>query len=163
MSLSPELQARFATEVDVDWYEAIILSHSLAGQYYLTTRTTPMQGKVDGAVQMFLPIPFAVQLPKRDGQGQQDLTLSICNIGKEMYTAVELAAGNYLEPIRCRYTIYIAGNLNPQLDPMLDLSLTNIAINATAMTATATRAQVFSMGFPKFRYRPDLFPGIARR
>ena len=164
MPLSAALQTRYTTEVNIDWVNAIILSHSLfTSTYYITAHAVAHQGKVDGVTHDFVPIPFQIQLPRRDGQGQQDLGLSICNIGKEVYNAVQAASAKPNEQIRCRYTIYILGNLDPQIDPMLDLSLTNISINDLAVSATATRAQLFNLPFPALRYRPDLFPGLNRR
>lgn len=165
MTLSAELQQRYSSEVDYDWWEALILSHSAAGTYYLANAQDGQsrQGMLDGDLRTFLPIPFEAVLPRRDGEGQQDLQIAICNVGAEMTTAVEEAITVPTEPIRARYTVYIEGNTAPQYDPPLELSLTDIILTEAQMSATATRYNVFNKPFPGVIYRPDSFPGLNRR
>jgi hypothetical protein len=163
MPISAALKQRYTSDVNVDWREALIISHSAAGIFYISTHNETLQGLVDGVLNTFQPIPFVAVLPKSGSQGQQDLTLSICNVGQEMYDAINLAITIPTEAIRCRYTIDILGDTAPQYDPPLELSLTNIKIGDVVMSATATRSQIFNRPFPGIRYRPDTFPGLDRR
>jgi hypothetical protein len=164
MPISAQLQ-RIYTYQDTksEWWEGLILSHSATGSYYLTNWHEAIQGKVDGVVQMFQPIPFEAVLPVRDGTGQQDLKLAVCNIGGEMYAALNKAIQKPTEHIRARFTQYIVGSTTPQIDPPFELTLTDVTINEVQMSATATRFNVFSLPFPLIRYRPDVFPGLDRR
>lgn len=165
MTLSTAMQERYSTEVDIDWWEAIILSQSAAGIYYIANAQDGQerQGLVDGVLQTFVPIPFAAVLPRRDGEGQQDLQLAIGNIGSEMTAAIEAASAVPDEPIRCRYTVYIEGDTTPQYDPPFDLSLTDIVMSEAQMSATATRYNVFNRPFPGILFRTDTYPGLLRR
>ena len=163
MALSAELQARYTTEVDVDWWEALILSHSTGGTYYLTTSHESQQGTFDGAVRTFLPIPFTASLPTLDGEGQQDLTIAICNVGQEMRQALQLVKQKPEEPILCRYTIFINGNLSPQYDPPFELYLSSLQLTAAQLSGTASRVDVFNQPFPRQLYRTDWFPSLVRR
>lgn len=165
MTISAALQQRYSSEVDFDWFEALILSHSAVGALYLAkvgdgkSRT----GTIDGSTRTFLAVPFEVVLPRKDGEGQQDMTLTIGNVGSEMTNALNKAITKPQEPIRCRYTVFIEGNKTPQINPPLELSLTDIALTEEVVTATATRYNVFNRPFPSVVYRNTEFPGLKRR
>lgn len=165
MTISAALQQRYSSEVDVDWWEAIIISHPAAGSLYLANAADGQsrRGTIDGATRTFLPVPFKVKLPDRNGDGQQDLGVAICNVGKEMVDAVEKALTQPAEPIRFRYTVFIEGNATPQINPPFELNLTDIMITPEALTGTATRYNVFNRRFPYILYRGEEFPGLVRR
>lgn len=163
MTISAELQARYSSEVDVDWWEALILSHPAAGSYYLCNTPEPMQGIIDRSLQTFLPVPFDAKLPSRDGEGQQDLQIAVCNVGAEMSAAIEAAITQPEIAIRCRYTVYIVGDTAPQYDPPFELSLTDVVLTESQLTGTATRADVINRRFPSVLYRPSTYPGLSRR
>ena len=165
MPISAALRRRYSSEVDVDWWEAIILSHSRAGTLYLANAQDGIarKGSLDGATRTFRPIPFKVVLPERNGEGQQDLGVTIGNIGREMTAAVEKALNAPTEPIRFRYTIYLENSTTPQIDPPFELALTDVSITQEVLTGTATRYQVFNKPFPSVLYRPDTWPGLVRR
>jgi hypothetical protein len=165
VTISAELQQRYSSEVDFDWFEALILSHSTAGALYLAKAEDGENriGTIDGVDQTFLAIPFEVVLPRKDGEGQQDMTVRIGNVGEEMTHALDAAVALPHEPIRCRYTVFIEGNKTPQINPPLELSLTDISLTQELMTATATRYNVFNRPFPSVVYRNTEFPGLKRR
>ena len=165
MPLSEDLIWRYSNEVDVDWWEAIILSHSQSATYYLCNvhDNTVRYGQIDNALQAFQPVPFEVILPSRNGEGSQDMALAICNVGLEMLQAVEDALEDPTEAIRCRYTIFIEGLTEPQYEPPLELALSDVALSIETMTATATRANIHNRTFPRQVYTTQLFPGLLRR
>jgi hypothetical protein len=163
MALSAAMQQRYTTEVDIDWWEALILSHSAAGTYYLTNDHQVQYGNFNGEKRLFQPIPFEVVLPTLDGEGQQDLQIRICNVGEEMLKALDKVRQRPEEPIRCQATAFIKGNLDPQYDPPWDLTLTDIELNREVFSGTATRTDVFNMRFPRQLYRPDRYPALVRR
>lgn len=165
MPISTTLQSRYRSEVDVDWWEALIISHSLFGTYYLANAQDGKmrRGVVDGKTQTFIAVPFEVILPSRDGEGGQDMSLAICNVGAEMMGALEKAIEDPTEAIRCRYTVYIEGNTTPQRDPPFELSLTDISANEQQVNATATNARIWNIPFPSVVYRGEQWPGLIRR
>ena len=163
MTLSPELQARYTTEVDVDWWDALILSHSTGGTFYLTNSHQSEQAVFDGALRTFLPIPFSAKLPTLDGEGQQDLTIAVCNVGQEMREAMRRVKQRPEEPIRCQYTVYIRGNQSPQYNPPFELFLNSLELTVSQLSGVASRVDVFNLPFPRRLYRIDEFPALERR
>jgi len=168
MSLSPELQARYTSEVDVDWRHAFVISHPLGGTRYLIDHTEEFTGNVDGSVQLFLPVPVQMVLPKRDGSGRSDMSLTWCGIQGEVDEFLCAAIGTGanpggIYPIVCRYSVFILGDPDPQIDPWMEFRLTNIAITEEAVTATASSSDVLNQKFPTEVYRLSHFPGLRRR
>ena len=164
MSISPALQAiyQYADKASMFW-NALVLSHSTWGHLYLTSYHEPIAATFNGATQTFQPYPFDIVLPARDGEGQQDMSLAIANVGNVIYTTLNRAIAVPAEPIRARFTVYIHGNAAPQIDPPYELTLTNITAKELTVAGTATRFNVFSLPFPSVPYRPDRFPGLNRR
>ena len=148
---------------DTLWWEALVVSHPAAGTYYLTKAPESFQATFLGATVTFQPIPFDVLLPDRDGEGQQDLRIAICNVGGEMLTALRKASKAGRNPIKVQWTLYLDGNKAMQYDPPLELTLTDVTLTVTQMTGVGTRYNVFDRAFPYVVYRPDTFPGLARR
>ena len=164
MTISAALQARYSSEVDVDWWEALILSHSLFDStYYLTTRDETQQGTIDGGTQDFVPVPFKLVMPRRDANGRSDMRIIIGAVGGEVAGALESAIADPTERIRARYTVYLDGDLDPQYDPPITLSLTDIQVNETQIEAIATTADTLNKRFPSSVYRVTDFPGLDRR
>lgn len=163
MPFSNTLSSAYAyTDRDALWWEALVLEHT-TGTYYLTNAPTTIQGVFKGAVRTFQPIPFEVLLPDRDGDGQQDLRISVCNVGGEMLNALRKASQAGRSPIKVYWTVYLNGNTMPQYDPPLELVLTDVALSATQMTGIGSRYNIFDRQFPYVTYRPDTYPGLARR
>lgn len=144
-------------------WEALVLSHSTWGHFYIGTYHEPVSATFDGATQTFQPYPFEIVMPTRDGNGQQDLSIAIANVGNLVYETLDKAIAVPTEHIRARYTVYILGNTAPQIDPAYELTLTNVTAKELTVTGTATRYNVHSLAFPGVRYTPSAFPGIARR
>lgn len=164
MTLSAELEQRYTSEVDVDWWEALILSHSQFPQtYYLTNYHSAQQGTIDGALRTFQPVPFQIVLPSRDDGGRGDMGVAIGAIGNAITEAVDAAIEVPTERILAQYTVFILGNTEPQRTPPIELSLTGIVITESQITASATPSDTLNAPFPRVLYRPDTFPGLARR
>jgi len=163
MSISDELAERYATEVDVDWYEALGLSHPAVAPMYIGTHPEPQLGTMDGAEQTFWPVPFRVILPTRDANGRQDMSVAIGNLNREGITLLEQAISQPDQAIKVLYTVYLVGDPSPQIDPPIELALTDISVNEDVVTATATRSDILNLPFPREVYRPNWFPGLHRR
>lgn len=164
MTIGADLVSRYSSEVDVDWWEALILSHSRFSQtYYITGGVDASQGIVDGVTRDFQPIPFDVSLPQRDAQGRGDLQVQIGAVGQELNAELEAAIAVPTEPILARYTVYIEGDLTPQYDPMLALQMTDITLTETQVVGVAQPTDTINAPFPRIIYRIDSFPGLDRR
>jgi len=163
VTISAELQTRYSTEVDVDWWEAIIISHSRMATRYLANTKEAKSGTIDGAVRSFAAVPFRAVLPKRDGGGDQAMSLQICAVGGEVLSQLDLAIEDPTEPIRVRYTVYIDGDTAPQYDPPLEMAMTDVVCTEQAITATVSRADLINRPVPRVLYRPGAFPGLDRR
>jgi hypothetical protein len=168
MALSPELQARYTSEVDVDWRHAFVISHPLAPTKYVIDHTAEYRGNVDGTLQLFTPVPVQMVLPKRDGSGRSEMSLTWCGISGEAKAFLDAAIGTGASPggtypIVCRYSVFILGDPDPQIDPWVEFRLTNVAATEQAVTATASSSDVLNSKFPKEVYRLSHFPGLRRR
>jgi hypothetical protein len=140
-------------------------AHSKFAQtYYLTSDTKPWRFLLETRNQVtFIPVPFKIVLPAIDGKGQQDMSLTIANIVRELVDPLEAAIADPGEAIRCTYRVYIdsEGTL-PQNDPPLTLVVTGAQMTRESVSATATRADVLNRAFPFNIYRYDEFPGLRR-
>jgi len=163
MTLSPAMQQRYTSQVDVDWFDVLIISHPTGGTFYLTNAHQEQVGEWEGVQRTFAPIPFEVTLPRMDGEGQQDLQVVICNIGSEMSKALDKVKEQPEVPITCAFTQYIKGNFAPQFDPPIVLTLSDVELTREVLRGTATRSDVFNQRFPRELYRTSNFPALARR
>lgn len=163
MSLRPELVARYTSEERIDWHDAFVLSHPKATTVYLIDYPKEHYGIVNGFQQLFRPVPAEVVQPSRDGNGRQDLSIIWGGIKREALTFLDQAATDREQPITCLYSIFLEGSPQPQIDPWLELSLTNISVTEEAVTAIATRADILNRIFPREVYRVDRYPGLRRR
>ncbi len=163
VTISQDLVTRYTSEANVDWHEAFILRHPVAGNLYLINFQDEFVGLVDGYPQTFSPVPAQVVPPTRDSNGRQDLSIVWSGVQGQALAYLDEAIADRTQPVECWYTIYIEGNRNPQLDPMMELALTNIAVTETTVTAIATRADILNKVFPSEVYRVDRYPGLRRR
>ena len=163
MPISAALQERYRSEVDVDWVDCLIISHPAIETLYLCNSPDAIQGDPGDGLVTFRPVPFKVTLPARDSSGRQDLSLALSNVGRVGMAVLEQAITQPEEPIQVGYTIFIRGDTAPQIDPPLTMSMTDIVVTETVITATITRSDIHNLPFPRERYRPDPFPGLNRR
>jgi len=168
MAISAALKAIYASAPATQRYvETIALSHSLfpAGTYYLTNDNQAWTFLLEttSRAQVFTPVPFRVILPKIDNKGQQDLSLTIANIGQELIDPLEYAIGKGTEPIVCIYRVYLdQASTLPQNSPPLRLVITGVEVTKETVSATATRTDVLNRAFPYNFYDVTTFPGLRR-
>lgn len=164
MTISASLQERYSNEVDVDWWESIVLSHPLFPQtYYLTSHFEQQQGSVDGVTRTFIPVPFKFLWPDRSEAGRGDMSLSIGNVSQDLTAALEAAIEDPTERIAVEFNTYLEGSTTPQYTPSIKLSLTDVALTELSVSGVATHADTLNAPFPRVLYRIDQFPGLARR
>lgn len=166
MTISAALKEIYASAPTTARYiDTLSFSHSLFPQtYYLTSDNKTWDFLLEtGQLVKFLPVPFRIVLPAIDGQGQQDMSLTIANIGRDLVDPLELAIAKPSEPIRCTYRVYIdQDSTAPQNSPPLTLIITGISVTKEAVSATATRQDVLNRAFPYTLYRYTQYPGLRR-
>ncbi len=165
MPISAALKAIYASAPTNQRYvETLSFSHSrFAATYYMTSDNQIWSFLLEtGQLVTFLAVPFRVILPTVDGQGNQDMGLTIANIGRDLVDPIEAAIAVPSEPIKCTYRVYLdTPSSSPQNTPMA-LSLTAIQINRDVVSATATRSDVLNKAFPSNFYTVAQFPGLRR-
>jgi len=163
MAIGADLQARYATECDVDWVDCLAITHPAIAPLYLCNSPDAIQGDLGDGLVTFTPVPFQISLPARDNNGRQDMSLVLSNVGSVGQAVLEQAVTQPAEPIQVSFTVFIRGDTSPQIDPPLTLSMTDIVVTTTTITATITRSDILNLPFPRQVYRPDWFPGLDRR
>lgn len=159
MAIGADLQQRYKSEVDVDWVDCLIISHPAIVTQYFCNSPDPISGMGHD----FTPLPFQIKLPARDNSGRQDLQLAISNVNYAAQLLLEDAITQPEAPIVVAYTVFIRGNETPQIDPPLEMSMTDIVVTEAVVSATVTRSDILNLAFPREKYRPDWFPGLNRR
>ncbi len=166
MAISAALKEIYASAPATQRFiDTLAFSHSLFSQtYYLTNDNQSWQFLLEtGQLVTFSAMPFRIVLPSLDGNGNQDLGLTLANIGRDLVDPIEAAIAKPSEPIRCVYRVYLdQASTAPQNTPPLSLILTNVQVTKEAVSATATRADVLSRAFPYVFYKLDAFPGLRR-
>lgn len=166
MAISATLKRIYASAPTTQRYvETLAFSHSqFARTYYLTSDTYPWRFLLESGAQVtFAPVPFKIVLPAIDGKGQQDMSLTIANIGRDLVDPLEAAIADPGEPIRCTYRVYTdTEGTMPQNDPPLTLVVTGAQMSRDSVSATATRVDVLNRAFPFNMYRYTEFPGLRR-
>lgn len=166
MAISQALKEIYASAPATQRYvETLAFSHSLFPQsYYMTNDNQSWQFLLEtGEAKTFVAMPFAVVLPTLDGRGNQDLALTLANIGRDLVNPIEAAIAKPSEPIRCVYRVYVDTALTtPQSDPPLQLTITGIEVTRDSVSAAATRADILNRAFPFNMYTYPIFPGLRR-
>jgi len=144
--------------------ETLALSHSLFSQvYYITSDNQNWTFLLEtGATVTFVAMPFKIVLPTSDGKGNQDLGLTLANIGRELIDPLELAQAKPSEPVKCVRRVYLDTPSTTPADSPLTLLISAANVTKEAVSATATRMDVLNRAFPFNFYRADLYPGLRR-
>jgi len=166
MPITAALKEIYASAPATQRYiETLAFTHSLFAQpYYLTNDNQAWEFLLEtGQLVTFTPVPFRVVLPALDAKGQQDMELTIANIGQDLVDPIEAAIANPREPIRCTYRVYLdTPGSAPQNTPALTLIITGVNVSGEAVSATATRNDVLNRAFPYNFYTYTQFPGLRR-
>lgn len=166
MPITQALKEIYASAPATQRYvETLTFSHSLFPRtYYLTNDVLPWSFLLEtGQLVTFQQVPFKIVLPASDGKGNQDLGLTIANIGRELVDALEAAIANPAEAITCVWRVYLdQASSAPQNSPPLVLKITGAAMDRDAVSATATRADILNRAFPFNFYKTSEFPGLRR-
>ena len=128
---------------DVQYPNATAYSSSV----FLIKANEDKQFNVDGVATLFIAYPFSILTPDV-GDTQQDLKVVLDNVSREIIEGIERASLNSEIPIKMRYFVFVDGQNDSQITPMT-LNLTNVSANLQAVSATATRSDLFKYYFPQ--------------
>ena len=174
MPISDELKAIFASAKPPNTYvEVLRFKHPQFTQTWYMTNHPPADGVTpwsfkDENNQNFdtVFVPFQIALPQQDGQGRQDMSIVIGNIGRELVDEIEAANTDPQTPIECTLLWYIDKQGEaPHADP-INLTVTDPVVTLETVTLTASRADILNKPFPANNlasiYNTETFPGLRR-
>lgn len=166
MTISAALKRVYASApTNVRYVETLSFSHSqFANAHYFTNDLRDWTFNLEtGASQVFTSIPFKLQLPNNDKNGNQDLQIVISNIGAVMMSELEAANSLPTEPIVCTFRVYLnTTGSSPQNTPVLQMTITDVEAKKDTISAVARRADILNKPFPSESYTFDKFPGLNR-
>ena len=165
MTISAALKEVYASAPTTQRFiETLALSHSLFAQtYYITNDNQNWTFLLEtGATVTFVSMPFKLVLPTSDGKGNQDLGLTLANIGRELIDPLELAQAKPSEPVKCVRRVYLDTPSTTPADSPLTLLISAANVTKEAVSATATRMDVLNRAFPFNFYKTSDFPGLRR-
>lgn len=129
--------------------------------HHLTTWTRPFSAYVRGVLVDFIFHPFTVDLPARNGNGQQDLEISAF-IGDDAFIAeMQAATLTATTPIIVEYNRYFPDDPAAQ-DAPISLSASSLSISGATVSLRASRADLLNRSFPRELFRPAAWPGLVR-
>lgn len=165
MPISQSLKEVYASAPTSQRYiETLTFSHSTFPSYNITNDNRSWRFLIAAGQSVdFLAMPFKIVLPKTDNKGNQDMALTVANIGRELIDPLEAAIAIPSEPVRCIYRVYLnTPNTLPQNTPPLSLIITGVSVTRESVSATATRADILNRAFPYNFYKFSQFPGLRR-
>ena len=165
MVISAELARVYASApTDDDVVETLELAHpNFSRTWYIVSKAYPFAANLEGGAPVtFDPLPFAVVLPSKSGEGQQDLGVSIDNVDQAIIDELEAANADPTTKITATYRAYTASDPGAPAFILPALALTDIVATDTSVKGTATRTDVINRPFPSVLYTIQLFPGLDR-
>lgn len=109
-----------------------------------------------------LPLAFRVDLPDAGTDGRQDMSITLDNVGIEMWSALEQAQSQPQFPIVVTWRCYTAKTLGyPQAYPV-SLTVTGISLTTVAVQLQASRTDMINRRWPRTVYRSERWPGLVR-
>jgi len=166
MPISAALKRIYASApTDQQFLETLSFSHSLFSKTFnLIADIKPWKFLNLAGVQVDYDVaPFKIQLPQTtSGSANQDLRVSLTNVGRLMMDELERANDNPQEPIVCIYRVYINQELTMPQSDELSLTIVDVQASMQQIDAVARRADILNRPFPFTTYRPDTFPGLDR-
>lgn len=104
---------------------------------------------------------FALSLPAAGENGLQEITVKIDNVDRRVSDFL-LTAKDYDTPVRLIYRPYLSNDLSqPQMNPPLELYLTDVNVTVFEVTGKATFADIINKKFPSDYYTRDRFPSLG--
>jgi len=112
-------------------------------------------------VQTFTASGFEFKLPPAGDKGVQELQIAIDNTDRVISDFLKQAK-DYREPAKLVYRPYLSTDLTtPQLDPPLELNLTNVKVTVHQVTGRASFADLINKKHPLELYTRERFPSLG--
>lgn len=142
--------------------ETLELTHSTTGTVRLVRdRQDHTLTLETGVAVTFTGCAFRMALPAAGENGTQDLQLGFDNTNRAVSDFV-LALAQSAEPARIIYRPYLASDTTrPQMDPPLELVLSDVVIGVVEVTGRASFADVLNKRFPLDYYTRARFPSLG--
>jgi len=157
--ISTELREIYTQNISIQSYDTIELYHPLFSKtYYMVRSNTPITKDVNGTLTDFEPYGFTVVPPKK-GSDDQSLAFMFDNTSGMSTRELENASYDTDTPITLTYRVYIDGQDDPQITPIV-LNLTNISATTNSVTANANRVNLYGRKVPNIAYDPWRFKGV---
>jgi hypothetical protein len=146
------------------WIDVLELSHPGWAQPYVVAciDQTIMVTFEDGRRYQTIPLAFRVDLPAAGLDGRQDMSITLDNVGAEIWRALELAQAQPQFPISIVWRVYLKSDPTRPGSPPLHLSATNVTATDEAIEMTAERADMINRRWPRKVYTSERWPGLVR-
>lgn len=156
MTLSQELKETYASVGPARVLETLELNHpTFASSFKIVRDHVQLIAGLEngGPTVTFEPFSFNVVQPKKSTQGTQSLQITIDNVSREIIQLIEDTQDGSGVPINVVYRIYLSTETDePQNDPPLQFTFTNISVNKTQVSGVANRSEVINRKFPSIVY-----------
>jgi hypothetical protein len=121
----------------------------------------PLQG---GQEVEFIALNFQFTLPPEDDKGSiPEIAVVIDNVGRILMQHLDAAVESE-QPIEITYRPYLSTDLSaPHMNPPLTMTLRNIEVTSTRVTARASFADLANRRFPTKTYDLKAFPSLVTR
>lgn len=110
----------------------------------------------------YIGAPWSMKLPDVAENTMPEIQLNFDNVSREITQYLELAATQN-QPLKVIYRVYTSSTLevSPQIDPPIEMEISEATANNYSVTTTANLENVFSAVFPYERYTPQRFPALT--
>jgi hypothetical protein len=163
-TISEALKEAFAlAPKDVVYLETLEIKHpQIANPIYLVRdKVSHVLTLETGVAKTFEACAFRMNLPSSGDNGLQELNLAIDNIDRRVSDFVYIAS-TYDEPVTITFRPYLSNEPTvPQMDPPLELFLTDIVVTQAEVSGKATFADILNKQFPTERYTRARFPSLG--
>lgn len=117
-----------------------------------------------GATVLFKALPVEVSGPDESDSGQTpSITFAIDGVSQLLVQQLDYALAG-LVPVTVTERIYASDDLSgPAVTPVLTMTLRDVVVTDTRVTAKAVFYDPSNRGFPAQEYTTDLYPGLTAR
>lgn len=137
-------------------YDTLELSHSGFSQSYYLVRANE---DLTLGGQLYTATGFDFTLPEKGGN-QQDLQVTINNVGSNIILELESALNNADEAIGVVYRSFLSDDPTT-VQFSLTLNLQEVTLNAYTISGRATNINLFDSVFPRQRFDSWKFKGLT--
>jgi hypothetical protein len=109
-----------------------------------------------------LPLAFRVELPGAGTGGRQDMSITIDNVGAEVWRALERAQTQPTFPIAVTWRVYLKSDASAPAAQPLHLAVTGVTATLDGVQMLAERSDTINAKWPRVVYRPARWPGLVR-